>query len=96
MPLFSAKGGLNSASPDTFNPLTGQVLLEYENSHGPFSTKSSTVSRGQPLPDKSCGYAQVRSMNYVTELSDVLRDSNVSQDDKQAVLRTLHDLATKG
>jgi hypothetical protein len=38
----------------------------------------------------------VRSMNYVTELSNVLRDSNVNDDDKQAVLKSLRDLADKG
>jgi hypothetical protein len=35
-------------------------------------------------------------MNYVTELSNVLRDSNVSQDDRQAVLNSLRNLADKG
>jgi hypothetical protein len=35
MPLFGAKGGWDSASPNTFNPLTGHVLMEYENTHGP-------------------------------------------------------------
>ncbi len=38
----------------------------------------------------------MRSMNYVTELSNVLRDSNVNDDDKQAVLKSLRDLADKG
>jgi hypothetical protein len=35
-------------------------------------------------------------MNYVTELTQVLRDSNVSQDDRQAILNSLRDLADKG
>lgn len=35
-------------------------------------------------------------MNYVTELTDALRDSNIKAADKQAILNSLRDLADKG
>ena len=34
-------------------------------------------------------------MNYVTELIQVSQDSNVNEDDRQAILKSLHDLAEK-
>ena len=45
MPLFGANGGLDSTSPDTFNPLKAQILLDMKIVTTLFYTQSSTVWR---------------------------------------------------
>jgi hypothetical protein len=35
-------------------------------------------------------------MSYLTELTDTLRDSKINEDDRQAILRSLRELAAKG
>jgi hypothetical protein len=97
MPLFGAKGGLDSGSPETFNPLTGHVLLEYENSRGPvFHKIFHSLARGNRYQTNVKDKHRKCGMNYVTELSNILRDSNVNQDDRQEVLNSLRDLADNG
>jgi hypothetical protein len=74
MPLFGAKVGLDGASPATFNPLTGHVLPESGNNPAPFSIKSSTARREAAVTSQTLRICTGVRLNYVTELSNILRD----------------------
>jgi len=57
MTLFGANGGLDSASPDTVNPLTARVLLDMKIVMTLFYTQSSTVWREASVTRQTLGRA---------------------------------------
>jgi hypothetical protein len=92
MPLFGANDATDSASPDTFNPLTARVLRDMKIVMTLFYTQSSTVWREATVTRQILGRAEAQALKG----KQPLRNPKRIRSSKSKFAKGIPQLWTKG